>query len=174
MRHSKHKNTLNLKEAHRKAMLNNMAINLIKSNRITTTFKKAKITSQFTDQLITIAKQNDLTARRRLFSILKSRELVKYVVEELAPRFANRKGGYTRVIRYKNRPGDGALTAILEFTEIPEVTPKKDTKKKAKKDKAPAEKVKKETRAKESADSDVKKQPDKGFFKKLKRNIKSK
>jgi large subunit ribosomal protein L17 len=169
MRHSKHKNTLSKKEAHRKAMMNNMAINLIKSNRITTTLKKAKVASQFADQLITIAKQKDLAARRRLFAILKSRDLVKYVVDELAPRFEKRQGGYTRVIRYKNRPGDGALTAILEFTEIPEAAPKKAAKKKTKKEKSPAVAETKSTAAKESSEEDTQKNQEKGFFKKLKR-----
>lgn len=170
MRHSKHKNTLNRHEAHRKALVNNLAISLIKANRIKTTLKKAKIASQFTDKLITIAKKNDLAARRRLFAVLKSRELVKYVVDELAPRFKDRDGGYTRIIKYKNRPGDNALLAVLEFTEIPEVAPKKDTKKKSKKEKAPS--VKKEKKdAEKEAPSEEKKGEEKGFFKKLKRNI---
>jgi large subunit ribosomal protein L17 len=172
MRHSKHKNTLSRKEAHRKAMVNNLAINLIKTNRITTTLKKAKVASQFTDKLITIAKKKDLAARRRLFGILKSRDLVKYVVDELAPRFEKRDGGYTRVIRYKNRPGDGALTAILEFTEIPETAPKKETKKKSKKTTKPAADKKETEKKEDTSDEKTKKSEEKGFFKKLKRNIK--
>jgi large subunit ribosomal protein L17 len=173
MRHSKHKNTLSRHEAHRKALVNNLAISLIKSNRIKTTLKKAKIASQFADKIITIAKKNDLTARRRLFAILKSREMVNYVVDELAPRFKERNGGYTRIIKYKNRAGDNALLAILEFTEIPETAPKKEVKKKSKKEKPPvAKKEKKE--AADDVSSDDKKPEEKGFFKKLKRNINKK
>ncbi len=125
MRHRKHKNSLGVKEAHRKAILNNLAKNTILHNRIVTTFKKAKAASSFVDKLVTIAKKKDVNARRRIFSYLQSRELVKKLVDEIAPRFEGRNGGYTRVIKYKNRPGDGSLLAILEFTEIPEAVIKK-------------------------------------------------
>lgn len=169
MRHSKHKNTLSRKESHRKALFNNLAISLIKNNRMTTTVKKAKIASQFTDKLITIAKKNDLAARRKLFSYLKSRDLVKYLVDEVAPRFANRNGGYTRVIKYKNRVGDNALLAIVEFTEIPEVQTEK-------KEKPKKEKKVKETAAAKKADgnTDAEAGEGNGFFKKLKQNLKKK
>ncbi len=172
MRHSKHKNTLSRKEGHRKALFNNLAISLIKHNRITTTHKKAKIASQFTDKLITIAKKNDLAARRKLFTYLKSRDLVKYLVEEVAPRFEKREGGYTRVIRYKNRVGDNAMLAIVEFTEIPEVkVEKKEKGKKAKKEK-PAADAKKADVVAETSDETA--GEGKGFFKKLKKNLKKK
>ena len=173
MRHRKHKNTLSRREGHRKALVNNLAISLIKNNRIMTTHKKAKVASQFTDRLITIAKEKDLNARRKLFSYLKSRELVKYLVDDLAPRFEKRNGGYTRVLKYKNRVGDGAMMAILEFTEIPEVvTDKKKKGKKAKKPKLPVSEKKKE--AKEDAEEAEKGSEKKGFFKKLKKNLKKK
>ncbi len=138
MRHRKHKNTLGLKEGHRKAVMNNLARNVITHNRIITTAKKAKVASRFVDKLITLAKRNNLHAQRQLFSYLKSRDMVKYLVKEVAPRFQNRNGGYTRVIRYKNRIGDGALMSILELTEIPEI---KETsgKKKKKKEKRKAD-----------------------------------
>jgi large subunit ribosomal protein L17 len=171
MRHSKHKNTISKREGHRKALFNNLAIALIQNNRITTTLNKAKIASQFTDKMITIAKKNDLAARRELFTYLKSRELVKYVVDELAPRFANRNGGYTRVIKYKNRMGDNALLAIVEFTEIPEVVKEKPKAKKEKKEK-PAAKEKADVS--EKVDSEEAKKEDKSFFNKIKKNLKKK
>jgi len=149
MRHQRHKNSLGLTVSHRKAVLNNMARNLIINNRIKTTHKKAKAASQFIDKLITLAKRKDLHAQRQLFASLKSRSLVKNIVNEIAPRFANREGGYTRILKYKKRVGDGAQMAILEFTEIPLKDLTKE--KKAKKSK------KKKTDDSEQAKSDVKK-----------------
>ncbi|MFH1385348.1 MAG: 50S ribosomal protein L17 [Candidatus Omnitrophota bacterium] len=135
MRHQRHRTSLGIKSGHRRALVNNTAINLIKHNRITTTLKRAKVVSQFVDKLVTLAKRKDLHAQRQLFSSLKSRELVQRMINDVAPRFAKRNGGYTRVLRYKNRAGDGAITAILEFTEISEVKEKgKGKKKKVKKE----------------------------------------
>ena len=149
MRHQKHRNSLGVRSGHRRALLNNLVIGLIKYNRITTTLKKAKVTAQLADKLITLAKRKDLHAQRTLYSYLQSRELVKYFVDEVAPRFINRTSGYTRVIRYKNRVGDGALLALLEFTEIPEIKEKSG---KGKKGKKQPKKSKKEIEAKNGDD----------------------
>lgn len=111
---------MSLKSGHRQALLNNLVIGLIKNNRIQTTHKKAKAASQFADKLITLAKRKDVHAQRQLYVYLKSRELVKKLVDEIAPRFEGRSGGYTRVLKFKNRRGDNALMSILEFTELPE------------------------------------------------------
>ena len=161
MRHQKYRNTLNLKTGRRTALLNNLVISLIKHNRITTTHKKAKVASQLADKLITLAKKKNLHAQRKLFVYLKSRELVKYVVDELAPRFANRTGGYTRIIRYKNRIGDGALLSLLEFTEIPDATEKSVKKKRAKKQPKKAQTEAEEKKGKdisEKAPEDIREQ----------------
>ena len=141
MRHQKHRTSLGLNSGHRKALLNNLVRGLVEHNRITTTLKKAKAASRFADKLITIAKRNDLHARRQLFAYLKSRTMVQYVMNELAPCFKDRNGGYTRIIRYKTRNGDGALLAILEFVEIPVKEEKKHAKKKQKKEKKPSKDV---------------------------------
>ena len=124
MRHRKHKNTLGLVTAHRKAVLMNLAIALIENNRIKTTLTKAKAVSPFVDKLVTLAKKGDLASQRKIFSYLRSRDLVKKMVSEIGPRFKDREGGYTRILKYKNRVGDGALQAFLEFTEIPVVEEK--------------------------------------------------
>jgi len=147
MRHQRHRTSLGLKTGHRKAVMRNLAKALIKHNRIITTVKKAKITSQFVDTLITLAKRNDMHVRRQLFAQLQSRDLVKHLVDVVAPRFVKRNGGYTRIIRYAHRRGDGALMAIVEFTEIPEVEKTTKDKKKRKK-----------TQAKENAESSVAKE----------------
>ncbi len=170
MRHKKYKNSISLKASQRKALVNNLIISLIKYNRITTTLKKAKIASQMADKLITLAKRKDLSAQRKLYSYLQSRELVKYLVNNIAPRFNNRSGGYTRVIRYKNRSGDGALLALLEFTEIPEVKEKKKKKKEKKqikKDKSEDDKKKtaavEEDSSKASADEEKEQKEEKAL-----------
>ena len=141
MRHQRHRMSLGLKSGHRRALLNNLVRGLVEHNRITTTLKKAKAASRVADRLITIAKRKDLHAQRQLFAYLKSRTLVKYVMNEVAPCFKDRNGGYTRVIRYKNRNGDGSPLAILEFVEIPVKEEKKHAKKKQKKEKKPSKDV---------------------------------
>lgn len=176
MRHKKHRNSLGLTSAHRKALMSNLAVALIKNNRIKTTLKRAKAASQFVDKLITLAKKGDIAAQRQLFAVVKSRDLVQYLVKELGPRFANRKGGYTRVIKYVNRAGDNAPTAFLEFTELPEVkevTKKKKTKKKkepkdeaAEKTSAAEKKSTEETSAKKPT-KPSRPEKKKGFFSKM-------
>jgi len=155
MRHQKHRVSLGLKSGHRKALLNNLVRGLVEHNRITTTLKKAKAASRVADRLITIAKRKDLHAQRQLFAYLKSRTLVQYVMNEIAPCFQNRKGGYTRVIRYKNRNGDGAPLAILEFVEIPVKEEKKHAKKKQKKEKKPSEDVVSDVKEEKVAQDDT-------------------
>lgn len=120
MRHRRHKRTLGLKKEHRQAVLNNLVSSLIRHNRITTTHARAKEASRLADKLVSLAKRNDLHAQRQIFSFVKSRDLVKRLVDEIAPVFTERAGGYTRVLKYRTRQGDGALMALLEFTELPE------------------------------------------------------
>jgi large subunit ribosomal protein L17 len=101
--------------AHRKALLCNLAQELFQHKRIKTTLIKAKEMRPFAERLITHAKKNDLAARRRVAQFINRRAVVTSLFEEIAPTFANRPGGYTRIIRLGNRAGDNAPTAIIEL-----------------------------------------------------------
>ncbi len=117
MRHGKLRTRLNRPKGHRKATVKNMLRGLFTHERIITTLTKAKVCSGWADKMITLAKKNDLAAIRKAESILQDKTLVKKLFKEIGPRFENRQGGYTRVIRYLRRRGDGSVTAILELTE---------------------------------------------------------
>ncbi len=131
MRHRRRRGRLGLVQEHRRALLRNLARNLITHQEIITTHTKAKEASRFVDQLVTIAKGNNLHARRHLISKLGSgsEAYAKRMLEMIAPKFSDRKGGYTRVLHYKERAGDGASLSLLQFTvpvvEIGEKKPKK-------------------------------------------------
>ena len=118
MRHGRKRGRLGLVQEHRRSLLRNLAKNLIENQQIVTTHARAKETSRFVDQLVTIAKQDTLHARRNLISKLGngSEDLAKRMIQMIAPKFSSRAGGYTRVIRYRERVGDGASLSILEFT----------------------------------------------------------
>lgn len=133
MRHQKHKGSLNISVPHRKAMLANMVTSLVVHNRIQTTHARAKEASKLADKMITLAKRGTLHARRQIIATIRSREAAQKLIAELAPLFKDRKGGYTRVLKYKRRVNDDAQLSILEFTEFPEIKePKKKVKKAAK------------------------------------------
>lgn len=153
MRHGRRRGRLGLVQEHRRALLRNLARNLITHQEIITTHGKAKETSRFVDQLVTIAKQNNLHARRHLISKLGSgsEQYAKRLLEMIAPKFSDRKGGYTRVLHYKERKGDGASLSLLQFTvPVVEVIDQKPKKKKEK-SKAPLkEEPKKEEMKKET------------------------
>jgi len=117
MRHRKLKTSLNRTKSHRKATVKNMLRAILTSERIVTTVKKAKVMSRWTDKIITLSKKNNLAAIRRVESILQDKDLIYKLFHEIGPRFADRNGGYTRVIKYKKRRGDGSELAILELTE---------------------------------------------------------
>jgi large subunit ribosomal protein L17 len=136
--------------------MRSLVIGLVEHNRIRTTYARAKEASRFADRMITIAKGGNLHARRELIRKLASRPTAKKLVDDIAPLFKEVAGGYTRVLRYDFRPGDGAQMAFLEFTrvkETPETEVKKEKgKKKSKKaaaEEKPAEpeKPKKQKRA---------------------------
>lgn len=124
---------------HRRALYKNLAVSLIEHGQIKTTLGKAKAVRPFMERLITHAKKGDLAARRRLLQKLSSnRAAVKKLVEEIAPQFARRNGGYTRIIKLGSRVGDQAEMARLEFVGIDvkpvsAATKKKDKKLKARK-----------------------------------------
>ena len=120
---------------HRKAMLYNMASSLIKSERIETTLQKAKELRSVVEKMITKAKKDNLHQRRLLSSIISESAVVKKVFTDLAPRFQNRPGGYTRILRKSTRRlGDAAEMSIIEFVDykLPELKPHKKKDKKEK------------------------------------------
>ena len=102
---------------HRKAMLNNLVISLLTHGRIETTVSKAKEMRSLTERVLTYAKKGDLHNKRLAFSVLHNHQLVKRVFDEIAPRYSDRKGGYTRIIKTRVRRGDAAPMAIIELVE---------------------------------------------------------
>jgi large subunit ribosomal protein L17 len=120
MRHLKRKSKLGKPADQRKALIRSLLIALFKEEKIITTYKRAKEVSRWADKLITMGKRNSLSAKRLSFRLLQDHKLVKKLFDEIAPRFKDINGGYTRVIKYKNRKGDNALLSVLEFTKIKE------------------------------------------------------
>lgn len=100
---------------HRNAMIRNLVTSLLKNERIETTVTRAKETKRMTDKMITLAKRGDLHARRQLLAYVYEEDIVTKLCEEIAPRYEERNGGYTRVLRVGPRRGDGAELAILEL-----------------------------------------------------------
>ena len=145
MRHGRSRGRLGLVQEHRTSLLRNLARSLILHQRIITTHGRAKETSRFVDQLVTTAKKGTLHARRNLVQRLGSGSevLAKRLIESIAPKLGDRNGGYTRVLRYKIRAGDGASLSLLEFSvPVVETEPKKLKKKKEPKPPKPAKEKK--------------------------------
>lgn len=117
MRHRRNTHKLSRNATNRKALLRNLVRSLIIHERIITTYKKAKAASSLADKLISLGKAKTITAKKNAISILGSKELINKLFDEIAPRFVSRNGGYTRVLHFSVRPGDGASTAVLELTE---------------------------------------------------------
>jgi len=117
MRHLNQGRKLNRTSAHRKALLRNLVLALVKHERIKTTDAKAKELRRYADRMVTLGKRGDLAARRLAFSFMQSRDAVKRVFDEIAPRFKERNGGYTRVIKFGFRRGDAARLSIVEFSD---------------------------------------------------------
>ena len=120
MRHNKAINHLGRKSGHRKAMLANMATSLILHKRIQTTVAKAKALKVYVEPLITKSKEDTTHSRRVVFSYLKSKEAVSELFRTVAPKIADRPGGYTRVLKTGFRQGDGADMALIELVDFNE------------------------------------------------------
>lgn len=120
MRHNKAINHLGRKSGHRKALLSNMATSLILHKRITTTVAKAKALKSYVEPLITKSKDDTTHNRRVVFSYLKSKEAVTELFRNVAPKVADRPGGYTRVLHVGLRQGDAAEMAIIELVDFNE------------------------------------------------------
>lgn len=117
MRHKKAKYKLGVNSSHREAMLRNMVTSLLQHESITTTDAKAKAVRSLADKMITLGKRGDLHARRQALRVIRSKKVARKVFEEIAPRFADREGGYTRVIKKGFRQGDGADVSVVELVE---------------------------------------------------------
>ena len=115
MRHLNAGSKLGRQPAHRRATLRNLVTNLIEKGRIQTTLRRAKAARPLAERMITLGKRDSLHARRQAASFLMSPNATKVLFTDLAPRFASRAGGYTRIIRSGWRIGDGAELAIIEF-----------------------------------------------------------
>ncbi len=133
MRHRKNSKRLSRQSAHRKALLRNMAKSILQEQKITTTLALAKESRRMAEKLITLGKQDTLAARRQAYRVLADHDLVKFLFTEISPRFSNRNGGYTRIVRLSNRHGDNAEMAVLELTELVKPEEKKPEKKTARK-----------------------------------------
>ena len=133
MRHNKAINHLGRKSGHRKALLANMAASLILHKRIQTTVAKAKALQTYIEPLITKSKDDSTHSRRVVFSYLKSKEAVSELFRTVAPKIADRPGGYTRVLKTGFRQGDGADMALIEFVDFNEAALASAPKKAAKK-----------------------------------------
>ena len=133
MRHNKAINHLGRKSGHRKAVLANMACSLIKNKRIVTTVAKAKALKSYVEPLITKSKDDSTHSRRVVFSYLKDKDAVTELFRNIAPKIADRPGGYTRVLHTGFRQGDAAEMALIELVDFNEAAlasaPKKEAKK---------------------------------------------
>ena len=117
MRHRKKVPKLGRTAAHRDAMLRNLTTDLLRHERVTTTLAKAKAVRPVAERMVTLGKRDTLHARRRAARLIRDADVVRKVFNELAPRYAQRRGGYTRILRLPPRRGDMAEMAIIELVE---------------------------------------------------------
>ena len=117
MRHAKKRNKLGRDSAHRKSLLSNLSKELIEHERIKTSQAKAKAAKPEIEKLITLAKRGDLHARRIAISRVRDEAMVRKLFEAIGPRYEDRHGGYTRVLRAGFRYGDNAPVAVIEFVD---------------------------------------------------------
>src|ERR1035441_2893993 len=119
MRHQAHHGRLGVQPAHRRAMIRNMVTSLLKHERIKTTKSRAKEVRRYAEKMITIAKKETLASKRRVLGFVRERDVVNKLFKTLIYRYAQRKGGYTRVLKLGNRMGDNAEMVFLELVDRP-------------------------------------------------------
>src|SRR6186997_104421 len=119
MRHQKKTVKLGRKEGHRKSMIANLVVSLIEHSRIKTTLAKAKAIKPLAEKVVTIGKKNTLHARRTAKAVLRQDDAVKKLFAEVAPRSADRKGGYTRIIKLGQRLSDASEMCFIEWVDGP-------------------------------------------------------
>lgn len=137
MRHRKAGKKLGRVTAHRWALFRNLLVALFRHERITTTETKAKAVRGLAEQMITLAKRESLHARRQVLALVPDPTVVKKLFDSVAARYAERHGGYTRIIKVGRRPGDNAPLVLLELVDRPEDTKEKGKGKDKKAAKAP-------------------------------------
>jgi large subunit ribosomal protein L17 len=115
LRHAKTTKKLGRTKSHRDAMIKNLLRSLITYERIKTTVAKAKLARRYAERLISFASDKSVANNRIAFEYLQDRSLVKYLTDEIAPRFKDYNGGYTRILKLGTRPGDSAEMALLEL-----------------------------------------------------------
>jgi len=115
MRHLVHYRKLGRTSAHRRAMLRNLVTSFLEKERVRTTLPKAKEARPLAERMITLAKRNTLDTRRQALEFVTKEETVRKLFKDLGPRFSERPGGYTRIVKLAPRPGDGAPMAMLEL-----------------------------------------------------------
>ena len=117
MRHNKSGRRLGRKPDHRQHMMKNMVTSFFEHEKITTTVTRAKELRKLVDKMITLGKRGDLHARRLALRVINDQKVVAKLFEMIAPRYTDRPGGYTRIIRLENRQGDNAPMVIIELVE---------------------------------------------------------
>ncbi len=154
MRHQKKTVKLGRTAEHRKALLANQVCSLIEHQRIKTTLAKAKAVRPLAEKMVTLGKQGSLHARRTALAVLRQKNAVKKLFDDIAPRSADRKGGYTRIVKLGARKSDSAPVAFIEWVDSPLVVEEPVTEEKAKKRKgakpAPDADTKTERKSKKS------------------------
>jgi large subunit ribosomal protein L17 len=118
MRHQRAGKKLGRDSAHRRALYANLAGQLIEHGRIKTTEAKAKAVKPIAEQMITLGRRGDLHARRQALAFLRSQDVVHKLFADVGPRFADRPGGYSRIVKIGPRPGDAAQMAYLELVDF--------------------------------------------------------
>ena len=136
MRHQKKTIKLGLTAAHRKALLANQVCSLIQHQRIKTTMAKAKAVRPLAEKMVTLGKKNSLHARRTALAVLRQKDAVQKLFADIAPRNAERKGGYTRIVKLGERKSDSARIAFIEWVDAPQATEEVTTEATTKKGKA--------------------------------------
>ena len=119
MRHAQQSQRLSMPSDRREAVVNALVKNLVLHGQIRTTYARAKAAQRLADRLVTLGKEGSIHSRRRAFRILQNRSLVKQLFSEIAPRYVDLSGGYTRVLRLGPRAGDGAQSALLALSRLP-------------------------------------------------------
>jgi len=151
MRHQKKTLKLGLTASHRKALLANQVCSLIEHQRIKTTLAKAKAVRPLAEKMVTLGKKGSLHARRTALAVLRQKGAVKKLFEDIAPRSADRNGGYTRIVKLGARKSDSAPVAFIEWVDAPQVVEEpvlEETGKKSKAAKTPAAETEKKAERK--------------------------
>jgi len=161
MRHQKAGKKLGRTASHRMALLRTLATQFFDRERLVTTLPKAKALRPFAEKIITLAKRESLHARRQALAVIRKKAVVSKLFDDLAPRFADRNGGYCRIIRLGVRKGDAAERAVIELIGSEYKPPKVEKKKGGKKEKAEAAETKPVEKAEKAEKAQKAEKPEK-------------